>query len=1525
MISMRLFPISKLRLLTSEPSYFLPLCRSLVLRSLLLLLMAGASSTALQAQTYDMTMDVLVNSANTTGYNPNPSSPGEYQRYPERYFEHLQVPYRVIDTATTAPPANLGSEQLIVAGHRGLNLSPAWEQAISAAVANGTGFVNLDSDPAIGTETHIQQIFGATGSVVAASATSIVVPSAVMPDGSQPHYIATLQLRFPSTPAGDLVYSFHQDANNVTNSMTPTVLQGASGVVIAKAGSSPLILATQSVGGRAVDFTSYDFMRPDRFGFVMGIDDLFWRSLVWAARKPFVLRGYPHFFALQMDDEVADFPTRFADLWNTTYTGTLNADGTGGPWKPTAMAQFVDLDAGGQDRTAAIAQANAGHLKIAFHTNTGGSEGDLYWNLNSSSPLTNAQWNANLQTAISVMKGNGGADTLPPLSKSMNPHFWNLSNNVGYDMWNTLGTRYITEIQKPGAYFNASPSKPDSQRISGRPFRLYELPPSYGEPNEIWPVYMADDLVVGSTPGHPPVTFFSFCTQLLGYTFPTFDAKWPSDSDGYSVSYSVDNFSEYAWRFWSSQAPSQIYSHDGGNYEKATAAERQQAISKVSAFLKAHGVRQMFMEDMGAYMRARTKSVLTTAQASSSNLTLNFSGGALDGDGNPVPTYFYVYYGDDEGVLNQVPGFSNGYTYVTANSAPPRIALSSNQLTFASVPGGPSTNQTVSVANSGSGALPFTTQSNASWLFASPSTGAAPGTITVTADPGSLAAGTYTGNVSVASSGAINTPQSIAATLKISGAVLSVSPANLSFAGFAGAANPKAQPLTISNNGGGTLAWTASASVNWIQLSAASGNAPATLSVTANVAGLAPGTYNGTVTVTSSGSQNSPVQLAVSLTVVSQLMQSSFATLDGWAYSPLGLAANWSVASGVLSYNGNGATQLYAGSGSWTDYTVTTNFLLSSVSDYPGGIRARINPASGAAYAAWLYPAEGTIKLLRTTAWNVDASGLQVLASVSGIALDTNWHTLGLSVKGSQITVVYDGTSVLSATDSTLANGMIALDVSNKPIKFSNVQVTANASNTASLTSTPASLTFTVTAGSSSAAQTVTPGTSDSSVSAYSALSDSPWLVSKPATGNTPSTTAVNVNATSLAAGNYSGTLRLSSFGSSNGTVSVPVSVTVTSSSGLQQTVTPSSLSFVGTVGGSAPSQQTLNVQSSPSSASYTLSSDSAWLTVAPSSGTTPGTVQVAVSQSGLSAGTYAGNLTVSMPSASNPNVIVPVTFNVSAAPAATLALAPTSLTFVGATTMAAPTQTILLTSSPSAGVSWTASHANSWLTLSSISGSTPSTLQAGAANSGLAAGNYTDTLTITPAANSGASTLAVPVSLRVGTLLFSDTFTDSSNWHSGPVGNASGWSVANNAFTYNGGGAQQEYAGSVSWTDYTFQTDVTLSTGNNYPGGVRFRLNTSTGAGYAFWLYPGSSKVVLYRVPQWDIDSGFSTLATATGLTIGAGTHHIRIDVQGSAITAYLDNLRVLTASDSTYPAGAIALDGSNQVLSYKNVSVIF
>jgi len=141
--------------------------RKLQARSVILqvLLFVTCLSVISLGQTNDLTVVVLMNSSNTTGYNVS----GEYQRYPERYLEHLQIPYRIVDVSSSSAEDMTGA-RLIIAAHRGLNLSPDWQQAIITAVAGGTGFVNLDSDPAIGTDAHIRTIFGATGSVTGTQA-----------------------------------------------------------------------------------------------------------------------------------------------------------------------------------------------------------------------------------------------------------------------------------------------------------------------------------------------------------------------------------------------------------------------------------------------------------------------------------------------------------------------------------------------------------------------------------------------------------------------------------------------------------------------------------------------------------------------------------------------------------------------------------------------------------------------------------------------------------------------------------------------------------------------------------------------------------------------------------------------------------------------------------------------------------------------------------------------------------------------------------------------------------------------------------------------------------------------------------------------------------------------------------------------------------------------------------------------------------------------------------------------------------
>jgi hypothetical protein len=97
--------------------------------------------------------------------------------------------------------------------------------------------------------------------------------------------------------------------------------------------------------------------------------------------------------------------------------------------------------------------------------------------------------------------------------------------------------------------------------------------------------------------------------------------------------------------------------------------------------------------------------------------------------------------------------------------------------------------------------------------------------------------------------------------------ILQVSPTQLDFEAIEGGADPASQSFTITNDGTGTLNWTASETMDWLNLSSTNGVAPATVNASVNIDGLSAGTYIGQISIQSEGVQNSPQTLQVKLTI----------------------------------------------------------------------------------------------------------------------------------------------------------------------------------------------------------------------------------------------------------------------------------------------------------------------------------------------------------------------------------------------------------------------------------------------------------------------------------------------------------------------------------------------------------------------------------------------------------------------------------------------------------------------------------
>jgi uncharacterized protein (TIGR03437 family) len=125
---------------------------------------------------------------------------------------------------------------------------------------------------------------------------------------------------------------------------------------------------------------------------------------------------------------------------------------------------------------------------------------------------------------------------------------------------------------------------------------------------------------------------------------------------------------------------------------------------------------------------------------------------------------------------------------------------------------------------------------------------------------------------------------------------IAVVPASLEFAYTAGGTVPAAQPIQITNSGTGTstLSWTAKASDSWLSVSDASGTAPSTPSVSVSPAALSAGTYNGSIQISAAGASNSPLSVAVTLTVSpAQPAVTVTAVVNAGSYQPGIASGTW--------------------------------------------------------------------------------------------------------------------------------------------------------------------------------------------------------------------------------------------------------------------------------------------------------------------------------------------------------------------------------------------------------------------------------------------------------------------------------------------------------------------------------------------------------------------------------------------------------------------------------------------------------
>jgi hypothetical protein len=488
---------------------------------------------------------------------------------------------------------------------------------------------------------------------------------------------------------------------------------------------------------------------------------------------------------------------------------------------------------------------------------------------------------------------------------------------------------------------------------------------------------------------------------------------------------------------------------------------------------------------------------------------------------------------------------------------------------------------------------------NAPWVTITPSSGTITtetDTLSVRTTAAGLAAGSYSANVTItetSQNGRIRRTI-LPVTLSITGVAatpaIQLSLSNLTFSSIAGGTNPAPMTFTISNSGGGTLAWTADDTAAWLTLSPASGTNTGTVTASIAASGLAAGAYSATVTVSAPG--------ATAKTILVTLTITPSTSTSGFSVSPSSLGYTGTVGGpnqvlGVTVTNTGTSTLTVT----WTD---PINWLVATSGDTvaiaPGGSGTISHTASTAGLTAGTYSGTATISGGGVTKQVPVTLALTAAASSPAIGLNTTSLGFAGTVGGTNpsaqtiaVSNVGGGTLTWSATDNATWLTLSPLSGTNTGTVTASVTLAGLLSGsypaTVTVTATGATaktvpVTLTVTGSTSSGTIGFSPanlafsgtvgGTNPAAQSfaltnigggtlSWTLSDNATWLQLNTASGTTTTETDTinaSVATSGLAAGTYNATVTVTASGSTNSPQQIPVSLTLRASTAGTATLT---------------------------------------------------------------------------------------------------------------------------------------------------------------------------------------------------------------------------------------------------------------------------------------------------------------------------------------------------------------------------------
>jgi hypothetical protein len=538
--------------------------------------------------------------------NSNSAYYSDFQHYIQPYLDNFGVPYTLLNLAYATIESDIQDYALIIIGHRQIDmgntcldapcLSSAEETYITAAVNSGVGLINFDDDlSANGSTTRyqfIQDIFKFGYMSTPSGSGVLFTPAAGL------HYITARH------QAGELISTGRMTLAGITLPADATVLATTT--------NAPFLAVRNSGLGHAVQWGTYNWMSTSSKGPLYGLDDLVWRSITWAARKPFIMQGLPPFLTMRVDDVNGPFD----------WIHVANEVGIK-PWAGIFLNNISDTDAKNLS-----SRVNEGWATTAIHSFA--EDEWFYWRQTDTQIAANFITGTNWFTSYNI-----------PISKYVSPHFYHFNTNAfgGLADW---GVEYVGTQQDPGKAYGAP-------WVMNGPYRKYETGLSSGT----LPLYYADYLII---PGHPEFNdkFFNLVTEIrddLGY-------EWYPSND---VTSSISHGTLQTKRALDSMVLATLFTHEQ-SVSKIALDDWRAILQGITANLAPYNPIFVTMDYACQYIKSKHNSMIVRSSydSTSRQVTVNYIGMT------EIVTKFNLFM-DDHGAIRDVwvdvPQFS-GQTQV---------------------------------------------------------------------------------------------------------------------------------------------------------------------------------------------------------------------------------------------------------------------------------------------------------------------------------------------------------------------------------------------------------------------------------------------------------------------------------------------------------------------------------------------------------------------------------------------------------------------------------------------------------------------------------------------------------------------------------------------------------------------------------------------------------------------------------------------------------------------------------------------